>query len=188
MHTLHFRPQGLEELDSQRYIHHIRQGDLIVLSEPATSPRLLGLRDDQEQVPRDAVTVRVHRSYNHPKGGVLIFRIEHQECSVVVATDVEGYCGGDQRLVRFAQGTDLLIHDAEYDEDEYAGQSVIRQGWGHSTWRMAADVALAAGAKRLALVHHNANHDDAFLEAMERKAQAVFPDAFIAREGMAVDL
>jgi ribonuclease BN (tRNA processing enzyme) len=181
-------PLGLEELNSQRYIHHIRQGDLIVLAKPAASPRLLGLHDDQEQVPGDAVTVKVQRSYNHPSGGVLIFRIEHRERSVVVATDVEGYCGADQRLVRFAQGTDLLIHDAEYDEDEYAGQSVIRQGWGHSTWRMAADVALAAGAKRLALVHHNANHDDALLEAMERKAQTVFPDTFIAREGMVVAL
>ena len=181
-------PLGLEELDSQRHVQHIRQGNLIVLTEPNGPPQLLGLRDDQEQVPPDAVTVKVHRSYNHPKGGVLIFRIGHRGRSAVVATDVEGYCGGDQRLVRFAQGTDLLIHDAEYDEDEYAGKTVIKQGWGHSTWRMAVEVALAAGAKRLALVHHNTNHDDAFLEAMERKAQAVFPAAFIAREGMTVEL
>ena len=181
-------PLGLEELDSCRWIQHIRQGDLIVLTDPAAPPQLLGLRDDQGHVPPDAVTVRIYYSYNHPKVGVLIFRISHQGRSVVVATDTEGYVGGDRRLVRFAQETDLLIHDAEYDEKEYADQDVIRQGWGHSTWRMATDVALAAGAKRLALFHHSPGHDDAFLEAMEHKAQAVFPTAFIAREGTMVEL
>jgi len=181
-------PLGLEELDSCRWIQHIRQGDLIVLTDPTAPPQLLGLRDDQGYVPPDAVTVKIYYSYNHPKAGVLIFRISHQGRSVVVATDTEGYVGGDQRLVRFAQETDFLIHDAEYDEEEYADQDVIRQGWGHSTWRMATDVALAAGAKRLALFHHSPGHDDAFLEAMEHKAQAVFPTAFIAREGMTVEL
>lgn len=180
-------PLGLEELNSQRQIQHIRQGDLIMLTDPTAPPQLLGLRDNREQVPPDAVTVRVHHSYNHP-GGVLIFRINYRERSVVIATDTEGYIGGDRRLVRSAKGTDLLIHDAEYDENEYADQGVIRQGWGHSTWRMAVDVALAAGAKQLALFHHNPGHDDAFLKAMERKAQAIFPTAFIAREGMTVEL
>jgi phosphoribosyl 1,2-cyclic phosphodiesterase len=181
-------PLGLEELYSQRQIRHIRQGDLIVLQNPTAPPRLLGPRDDQTQLPPDAVTVQVYHSYSHPKGGVLVFRIGYRQRSLVVATDTEGYVGGDQRLVRFAQGADLLVHDAEYDEDEYAGQSVIRQGWGHSTWRMAIDVALAAGVKRLALFHHSPSHDDDFLEDMERKAQAVFPAAFLAREGMTVEL
>jgi len=181
-------PLGLEELDSCRWIQHIRQGDLIVLTDPAAPPQLLGLRDDQGHVPPDAVTVRIYYSYNHPKVGVLIFRISHQGRSVVVATDTEGYVSGDRRLVRFAQEADLLIHDAEYDEEEYADQDVIRQGWGHSTWRMATDVAMAAGAKRLALFHHSPGHDDAFLEAMEHKAQAVFPTAFIAREGKTIEL
>jgi phosphoribosyl 1,2-cyclic phosphodiesterase len=181
-------PLGLEELNSQRHIRHIRQGDLIVFTEPTLPPQVLGLRDDRGQVPPDAVTIRVHRSYSHPSAGVLMFRIGHQKRSVVVATDTEGYYGGDRRLARFAKGTDLLIHDAEYDEDEYADRGVIRQGWGHSTWRMATDVAQAAGVKRLALTHHNPDHDDAFLEAMERKAQAVFPTTFIAREGMTVEL
>src|SRR6185503_19891925 len=34
-----------------------------------------------------------------------------------------------QRLVRFCGGTDLLVHDAMFTEEEYAS----RQGWGHST-------------------------------------------------------
>ncbi len=181
-------PLGLEELNSDRHIQHIHQGDLIVLTEPEEPPWCLGLRDGREHVPSDAVVIQVHRSYAHPSGGVLIFRINHRQRSVVIATDTEGYIGGDRRLARFAKGADLLIHDAEYDEDEYADRGVIRQGWGHSTWRMATDVALTAGVKRLALFHHNPGHDDEFLEAMERKAQAAFPTAFIAREGVIVEL
>ncbi len=181
-------PLGLEELNSQRHIQHIRQGDVLLLTDPAKPPRIKGPRDNQAQVPPDAVTVRVHHSYSHPKGGVLVFRIQHQERSVVFATDTEGYCGGDQRLIRFAKGADLLIHDAEYDEDEYASQNTVRQGWGHSTWRMATDVALAAGVKQLALFHHNPLHDDAFLEDMESRAQAVFAGTFLAREGVSVEL
>jgi phosphoribosyl 1,2-cyclic phosphodiesterase len=181
-------PLGLDELPSYRQIQHVLQGDLIVLTEPTAPPLLLKSRDDQSQVPPDAVTIQVLLSYNHPNGGVLMFRINHRERSAVIATDTEGFIGGDQRLVHFAKGADLLIHDAEYDEDEYADQRPIRQGWGHSTWRMATDVARAAGVKQLALFHHSPGHDDEFLQAMERKAQAVFPASFIAREGMTVEL
>ncbi|MFZ5915337.1 MAG: MBL fold metallo-hydrolase [Chloroflexota bacterium] len=180
-------PLGLEELNSERHIDHIRQGNLVILTTPAERPQLLSPRHDPEQIPPDAVVLSIHHSYNHP-GGVLIFRISHRQRSLVIATDTEGYIGGDQRLVRFARGADLLIHDAEYDEDEYANQGVIRQGWGHSTWRMATDVAQAAGVKQLALFHHSPDHDDAFLKAMERKAQAVFPDTFLACEGLTVEL
>jgi ribonuclease BN (tRNA processing enzyme) len=52
--------------------------------------------------------------------GVLIFRIAFKGCSVVIATDTEGYAGGDRKLIEFAQGCDLLVHDAEYQENEYA--------------------------------------------------------------------
>jgi ribonuclease BN (tRNA processing enzyme) len=76
-----------------------------------------------------------------------------------------------------------LIHDAEYVDNEYAG-SVCRQGWGHSTWRMAVDVGQQAQVRRLVLTHHHAQHDDAFMRDMERRAQALFPQAFFAREGM----
>jgi len=49
---------------------------------------------------------------------------------------------------------------------------------------MAIEVAQAAGAKKLALTHHNALHDDAFLEDIEQRAQALFPEAIVAREGL----
>jgi ribonuclease BN (tRNA processing enzyme) len=49
-------------------------------------------------------------------------------------------------------------------------------------------VAQAAGVNKLILTHHNANHDDAFLEDIERQAQAVFPGTIMAREGLTLEL
>lgn len=183
-----FFPLGMEEMYSRRYIRHIRGGDRIVLCGLTAPPYVVGVQDDVPDVPADAVTVDVHHGYHHPQNGVLMFRVNYRGRSLVVATDTEGYVGGDQRLIRFAQGADLLVHDAEYDEAEYSAQKLVRQGWGHSTWRMAVEVAQAAGVKRLALCHHNTNHDDAFLDEIERKAQALFPETFMAREGLAVPL
>jgi ribonuclease BN (tRNA processing enzyme) len=101
-----------------------------------------------------------------------------------VATDVESYAGGDQQLIRFTRGADLLIHDAEFTSEEYLDGNPPRQGWGHSTWEMAVEVAQAAGVKKLALTHHNTHHNDRFLEDIEQQAQALFPAAVVAREGL----
>jgi ribonuclease BN (tRNA processing enzyme) len=130
----------------------------------------------------------MYYSLNHPKGGSMCYRIAYGGKRLVFATDTEGYEGGDARLIAFARGVDLLIHDAEYTDQEYVGPPFSRQGWGHSTWKMAVEIARKAGVKRLALTHHHADHDDAFLRGVEREAQSLFPEAFVAREGMTVEL
>jgi ribonuclease BN (tRNA processing enzyme) len=127
------------------------------------------------------------RGYFHP-GGVFLYRVEIGDKKLVVATDTEGFVGGDRRLIQFAHEADLLIHDAEFTSEEYIHGVPSKQGWGHSSWEMAVEVAQAAGAKRLALTHHNASHDDAFLDDVERQAQAVFPGAFVAYEGLTLNL
>ena len=181
-------PVGLEELYSQRQIQHIRGQDRIVLLNDGTPPQLLMVHQTRAEIPPDAVVINVLHGYHHPRTGVLIYGIAFKGRSVVIATDTEGYVGGDRKLIEFARGCDLLVHDAEYQENEYADQALIRQGWGHSTWRMAVEVAQAAGVKRLALVHHNAAHDDACLDVMEREAQRLFPKTFVAYEGMVISL
>jgi len=128
----------------------------------------------------------VYHSSNHPKGGSLCYRIEYRGKRLVFATDTEGYQGGDTLLSQFVHGVDLLIHDAEYTEEEYSGPPIARQGWGHSTWRMAVELGRKAKVKRLALTHHNAEHGDAFMRNFEKEVQAACPNAFVAREGMTV--
>ena len=181
-------PLGLEDLYSERHFQHIRGRDRIVLGKPGESPQVLTIHDAQQDMLASSVTIDVHHGYHHPQSGILMYRISYQGRSLVIATDTEGFVGGDRQLIEFARGTDLLIHDSEYDEHEYADQAPVRQGWGHSTWRMAVDVAQTAEVERLALFHHSPAHSDDYLDEMEGRAQKVFPETFMAKEGMTVSL
>ncbi len=123
---------------------------------------------------------------NHP-GGVLGYRVEYRGHAVVYATDTEHYSCPDPKLVRLAEGADLLIYDAQYDDDEYAGKSgAPRTGWGHSTFSEGVRIADAAGVKRLALYHHDPGHSDEKLRAIEAAAQRLRPGTFACREGQSV--
>ena len=64
--------------------------------------------------------------------------------SFVYATDIEEQEGGYPEVIEFARGADLLIHDAQYLQDEYFSNSKPKKGWGHSTVELATDVARKA--------------------------------------------
>jgi phosphoribosyl 1,2-cyclic phosphodiesterase len=68
-----------------------------------------------------------------------------------------------------AADVDLLLHDGQYDADEYEE----RIGWGHSSVADAVAYAHAVGARRLLLFHHDPMHADDFLERLEASAQAL---------------
>ena len=59
--------------------------------------------------------------------------------------------------VRFSEGADLIIHDAEYTSEQYT----MTKGWGHSLYTDALQLALDAGAKQFGLFHHNQDRTDA---------------------------
>jgi phosphoribosyl 1,2-cyclic phosphodiesterase len=176
---------GLHRMCSIRNVH---EKQAILLLQPGMRPVLQDVDVSQPFVPPGAVYIRIYHSCHHPRGGSLIYSIEYRGKKLVFATDTEGYDGGDQRLIRLAKGADLLVHDAEYVDREYTGPPLARQGWGHSTWRMAVEVGLQAQVKRLGLTHHHAQHNDAALRAIEREAQALFPPTFMVREGTTVVL
>ncbi|MBI3979870.1 MAG: diguanylate cyclase [Chloroflexi bacterium] len=97
---------------------------------------------------------------------------------------------GDQHHIAFLERADLVIHDAQYVEEEYE----TRLGWGHSTIEYATDVALAAGAARLALFHHDPSRDDAAVASLEARARARVAarggtlEVFAAAEGQEIEL
>ncbi|MBU0551694.1 MBL fold metallo-hydrolase [Myxococcota bacterium] len=124
----------------------------------------------------------------HPDG-VVAYRIEADNRSVVFATDVEHDEDSARQLIDLSEGCDLLIHDAQYTLDEYEGRvGPSRVGWGHSAWPVAVELARCAHAKRLALFHHDPSRVDKDINAMERDAQALFSGTFAAREGQALAL
>ena len=87
------------------------------------------------------------------------------------------------------QGVDVLIHDAQYDDEEFARRS----DWGHSTVAYAVRVALEAGVRQLVLFHHDPAHDDERILDLEAAARQI-PGAdrleliVAAREGMTLDV
>jgi ribonuclease BN (tRNA processing enzyme) len=180
-------PVALEELKSLKIISNIEESEAVIL-ERGCKPKLRNLYRDKVNVTGNDVKITTLRGYAHPPTGVNIYRIEWQGKSLVYATDTESYVGGDARLIRFSQGADLLIHDAQYTHQEYAGGKVPTQGWGHSTPQMAAGIAKAAGVGQLVLFHHDPTHGDKVLAEVEASAKELFPNTILAREGLTLTL
>lgn len=184
-------PITVEELPCERVVRNLSESEVIMFNGTASEPRVMWSQRDAEELARaenrGALCVQVLRSAAHPQG-VFIYRVNFQGRSFVFATDVESYVGNYQRLIKFAQGADLMVHDAQYTDALYLYAPVPRQGWGHSTWRMAVETANAANVKQLALFHHEPEHDDDTLEEIEKRAQRARPDTFLAREGMTIEL
>ncbi len=125
---------------------------------------------------------------NHP-GGVLGYRIEFGGRSLVYATDTEHYDCVDPALAALSRGADLLIYDAQYTPEEYRGVAgPAKVGWGHSTFEAGIALARQAGVENLVLFHHDPRRSDDALLALERRAQALDPRVFAAREGTAFEL
>jgi phosphoribosyl 1,2-cyclic phosphodiesterase len=130
----------------------------------------------------------------HP-GPTLGYRIEADGSSIAYLPDHEpALTGIEQRSsdwisgAAIAEGVDVLLHDAQYFEDEYEE----RVGWGHSSVSDTMAYAQALRVGRLVLFHHEPHHSDEVLSGLEDRAQQlVRRDGFqptLAREGMVVEL
>ena len=108
---------------------------------------------------------------------------ERPGASVVYCTDTV-FCDA---AVELARGADLLIHESTFAHAE-AEMAFARQ---HSTSTMAAQTALAAGVKQLALTHLSPRYgpgnpvtpDDLLAEA-----RAIFPNTVLARDFLSIDV
>jgi len=122
--------------------------------------------------------------HQHP-GDAYSFRFDLENGkSFVFCTDIEHGAQIDPRIVELARDADVLVHDAQYTEEELKD----RRGWGHSSWEQAVEVAQRANVKNLYLTHHDPDHDDDFLMNMEAKCQKRFPCSQICRDGAEIIL
>jgi ribonuclease BN (tRNA processing enzyme) len=85
----------------------------------------------------------------------------------------------DEKMIRFLQGVDALILDAQFDAEEYS----CHTGWGHSSVDDAVDLALRAGARELFLFHHDPAHDNEKLDQMTTHARKL---AAASKQGLEV--
>jgi ribonuclease BN (tRNA processing enzyme) len=95
----------------------------------------------------------------------------------------------DEAVLELCDGVDLLIHDAQYTDDEFAD----RAHWGHCTIDYAIEVARQAKVRALALFHHDPSHHDDFLDgvaadASRRSVELGLGAVFTAYEGLRVTL
>ncbi|HSF29136.1 MAG TPA: MBL fold metallo-hydrolase [Candidatus Tectomicrobia bacterium] len=143
--------------------------------------------------------VLVSTQYLNHTAPTIAYRLFNAGATLTYVTDHEPFWNptdrpfrhpGDQRHIDFLTGSDLIIHDAQYTPEEYRS----KVGWGHSTTEYATDVALAAGAARLALFHHDPGHDDRSMQAIEETVRDRIAankgalEVFAAAEGMALRL
>lgn len=97
---------------------------------------------------------------------------------------------GDRRLIEWVRGVDLIIQDTQYTPDEYPRKI----GWGHGSADYVTDVAIMAGARRLALYHHDPLHDDDTVDQIVDYCRARVAEAgaslevFAAAEGQELAL
>ena len=182
-------PVELEDLSSVRNIRSLHESEIIVFKEKECAPQVLNYYRDNHSNQHYDLRIRLMRSYAHPNGGVFVYRIEANGKSLVYATDTEGYVGGDQRLIHFANECDLLIHDSQYMHPDYVlGSEMLVQGFGHSTVDMAAEVASKSKARRLALYHYDPQYSDATITEMEKRARSIYKNSIAAYEGLEIEL
>lgn len=90
----------------------------------------------------------------------------------------------------FAEGADLLIHDAEYTEGQYK----LTRTWGHSTYNDALRLAIEAGVKQFGVFHHNQDRSDDALDDIVSHCREICasrqnpPECFALAEGMEISL
>ncbi len=126
------------------------------------------------------------------KGPTLGFRIEADGAVMAYVSDHQAPAGMgkvDQRVLELCDGADLVVHDAQYTDAELRQ----KEDWGHSSIGYAVHVAREAGAKRLALFHHDPSHDDVMLDQLLEHAQGLseargLDDLISTTQGLAVEI
>ncbi len=121
---------------------------------------------------------------NHPNGATG-YRIEYAGKSFCYVTDTEHVIGKpDENILGLIDGADLVVYDSTYTDDEFPAKI----GWGHSTWQEGIRLCRAANVKRLAIFHHDPDHEDRFMDGVEANARLEWEGTIVAREHMRIKL
>ena len=130
------------------------------------------------------------------QGPTVGYRIEEDGRAVVYLPDHEPGLGMDLTDLPsdwisghdLAHGADVLLHDAQYGDEEYPRHV----GWGHSAIGHVVAFARKAEVDHLVLFHHDPYHTDGELEALVVDARRIWGDGdqrvCSAWEGMTIDL
>ncbi|RLB09665.1 MAG: MBL fold metallo-hydrolase [Deltaproteobacteria bacterium] len=112
------------------------------------------------------------------------YRFEYKDKCFCTLFDTEPFKDRDE-IIEFVKGADLIVHDAQYTEEEYRS---AKEGWGHSYIEYALDIGIKAGAKRLAFFHHDPDRTDEELDNLGNNYNSKEIESFFAKEKQEVVL
>lgn len=182
-------PINLYDMKADCSITDISEAYVVVLRDDNEEPVLKRISDVNDVKPKDNEVIISFMKFNsHPNFGVMCFKITYNNKSLVYASDTECYCGGSKKLELFAKDADLLIHDSQYTDEDYLSSVFPKQGFGHSTFNMAYEVAKSANVKRLAFFHFDPSYNDEKLTNIEKLFNSKNENYFLAKEGMEICL
>ena len=136
----------------------------------------------------------VKKPLNHPGGGCG-YRIEENGITAAYITDNELAPPGKvhtsyDEWVEFCHGIDVLIHDAQYTEEDMPH----KHGWGHSLISQVRQLAFDAEVGALVMFHHDPDRTDGELDEIKRENEIFFSGkhasirSFCAYEGLEIKL
>jgi len=146
-----------------------------------------------EEFQIDSVSV-IPINLSHPNQG-LGFKFIEDNKSFVFITDNElnfvhpgglGY----REYLEFSRGANLLIHDAEFTENEYSKT----RSWGHSIYTDALNLAIEAEVEEFGLFHHNQERSDREVDDIVKHCNEIIAEkksslkCFAVKSGMKIKL
>jgi len=148
----------------------------ITLSEFAARVYFRDLEEGQTEL--DGLVVKT-KLLSHP-GKCLGYRVEYGGRSICYVTDNEMYLEDSEyhdrfyedQLADFVRGSDALITDTTYMDDEYE----TKVGWGHSCVSKVVELAHRGEIKTLYLFHHDPDQSDADIDKKLEVAEELLHD------------
>ncbi len=138
---------------------------------------------DAKVLVRDVPHVGTTNGYRVTTDGVSVaYLSDHQQ-------PLHDPCYVAPSVLELCRDADLVIHDAQFTPEDF----VAKSNWGHCTVQYAVEVAAQAGARRLALFHHDPTRHDLAVDGLLALAQDLgrrrgLEEVIAASEGLAVAL
>ncbi|MEX0721632.1 MAG: MBL fold metallo-hydrolase [Balneolaceae bacterium] len=143
---------------------------------------------------KDFGTYSIEYMWAHHTIPTAIFKLGINENTIVFAPDnelpIDRSIESKEYIDNFAafiHGADILIHDAQYNEEQYQK----RQGWGHSAREYITELASQEKVKQLYLTHHDPDSTDDYLLNVDKRIKEEFKsfeEICLVKEGQEIIL
>ncbi len=150
------------------------------LEQAPAKIRFQSLKEGERLELGDGIAVDTLRSA-HPDR-CLMMKVSAGRSCAVYATDCEMDRDFIPKAAAFAEGSRVIISDAQYGPEELEG----KRGWGHSSWVQGNLLGRSCGAEQVIHTHFDWTADDECLRERESQAEKDWKGAVFAREGMKI--